>query len=624
MKKIKLILIVLINFIFLNSFSQNEYVVEIDRANGTFLKNGPAISGITWVYPNFRAYNENNGIFIFPSSDTPTRLYSIDVSNDSIINNPVYSNLLVEFEYSDTSNILYGLLKDNTNNVKYLASINQFTGGATIIGSSIPTANTYQGLSTFNQHSNQYIFLDPSFKLFSIDVTNGNVVSNPALVLPVNHQLLSIAFNDSTNTLYGLLLDNSINKHYLVSINTTTGIVTILGAGATFGNSGSSAIDQINQQYIYLYYNGSYSIATMDISTGNVVYNAPLVTFASTDNFFSLKYDNVHGKLYSIHWGIPCYTNNNVSASICQGDTYTFPDATTSTTSIIHTSHINTINFCDSSVVTTLTVNPHYVINTSASICQGETFTFPDATTSTTATIHTCHLNTINFCDSSITTTLTVNSLFTKTDSASICQGDTYTFPDATTSTTATIHTSHLNTINFCDSSIVTTLTVNSLPIVSIDLSSVDTLCQSEGVVNLIGGNPIGGTYSGIGIIGNTFNTNIAGLGNNPITYTITDVKNSCANSATESIYIDACNGITAITIDNLFYIYPNPTDGHFTISLPKDNAEIAITDILGRQIIKTNATQKIMYLQLDNNGVYIVNIKTKEGITARKLIVNH
>jgi len=87
---------------------------------------------------------------------------------------------------------------------------------------------------------------------------------------------------------------------------------------------------------------------------------------------------------------------------------------------------------------------------------------------------------------------------------------------------------------------------------------------------------------------------------------------------------LNETTGITELTKNNVFNIYPNPTNGEFTIILQTDNAEINVTDILGQGIIKTQTRQSTTNLQLENNGVYIVYVKTKQGTTARKLIVNH
>lgn len=69
--------------------------------------------------------------------------------------------------------------------------------------------------------------------------------------------------------------------------------------------------------------------------------------------------------------------------------------------------------------------------------------------------------------------------------------------------------------------------------------------------------------------------------------------------------------------------VYPNPSNGQFTVLLSMDNAMISVTDILGKQVINTNTAQKEVNLQLDHDGLYIINITTKRGTVTKKIIVN-
>jgi len=105
------------------------------------------------------------------------------------------------------------------------------------------------------------------------------------------------------------------------------------------------------------------------------------------------------------------------------------------------------------------------------------------------------------------------------------------------------------------------------------------------------------------------------------------DAVSTCA-----SVYQYAANyenifGVTTYISNPLsspsFEIYPNPTNGEFTILLPANNSTIRVTDLLGQQILKTQATQNTANLQLDNNGVYLVYVTTTQGTTTQKLIVN-
>ncbi|MBD3636616.1 MAG: proprotein convertase P-domain-containing protein, partial [Crocinitomicaceae bacterium] len=171
----------------------------------------------------------------------------------------------------------------------------------------------------------------------------------------------------------------------------------------------------------------------------------------------------------------PTY-NLNETASICQGQTYTYPDGSTGTVTETHTSILTSVDGCDSIIVTDLTVNPTYNLNETASICQGQTYTYPDGSTGTVTETHTSALTSVDGCDSIIVTSLTVNPTYNLNETASICQGQTYTYPDGSTGTVTETHTSTLTSVDGCDSIIVTDLTVNPV----YNMNETASICQGQ------------------------------------------------------------------------------------------------------------------------------------------------
>ncbi|MFC2111053.1 BspA family leucine-rich repeat surface protein, partial [Bacteroidota bacterium] len=91
--------------------------------------------------------------------------------------------------------------------------------------------------------------------------------------------------------------------------------------------------------------------------------------------------------------------------------------------------------------------------------------------------------------------------------------------------------------INGCTNSAQQTITVNSLPVVS--LTSFADVCLSNPTFTLTGGLPLGGTYSGTGVSGGSFNPSIAGVGTHNITYSYSDI-NGCTNSAQQTITVNS------------------------------------------------------------------------------------
>ena len=71
--------------------------------------------------------------------------------------------------------------------------------------------------------------------------------------------------------------------------------------------------------------------------------------------------------------------------------------------------------------------------------------------------------------------------------------------------------------------------------------------------------------------------------------------------------------------------IYPNPTSGIFNLKMGKvENVQIKICDMLGNTIYQNNSTWSTIQIDLSTqpNGIYLVQLKTEQGIINKKLII--
>jgi subtilisin-like proprotein convertase family protein len=309
----------------------------------------------------------------------------------------------------------------------------------------------------------------------------------------------------------------------------------------------------------------------------------------------------------------PTY-NLNETASICQGQTYTYPDGSTGTVTETHTSMLTTTAGCDSIIVTALTVVTAYNMTESASICDGDTYTFPDGSTGTTAQTQTSLLMSTGGCDSIIVTTLTVNMPYTGNESATICDGDTYTFPDGSTGTTAQTQTSVLTDVNGCDSTIITNLSVTTVDATVTDNSPTLTANATGATYQWVdcdnGNSPIAGAT-------NQSYTPTATVGN----YAVIVTQNGCQEMST--CYLVDQNALSELDLYNV-NIYPNPTSGQLKIEWDGVVNTIELTDSRGR-LLRAIDSHVMNNIDIDldeySNGVYFIHLLTNDGRIVQDLI---
>jgi hypothetical protein len=181
-----------------------------------------------------------------------------------------------------------------------------------------------------------------------------------------------------------------------------------------------------------------------------------------------------------------------------------------------------------------------------------------------------------------------------------------------------------------CMNTATVTVTVNSLPAVSLTPFAVS-VCDNGGPVSLGGGSPAGGVYSGTGVSGSTFDPSVSGAGVVLITYTVTDA-NACSNSDSAAITVDLCSGIAGNTSSSTeINVFPNPASEMISISITNadfSQISISITDLQGKEVF--SATDKNVSAeykrQIDvqefGKGIYFIRMNTGNDSKVEKLII--
>ncbi|SFT37393.1 Por secretion system C-terminal sorting domain-containing protein [Lishizhenia tianjinensis] len=291
------------------------------------------------------------------------------------------------------------------------------------------------------------------------------------------------------------------------------------------------------------------------------------------------------------------------NATTCQGYPYVignnyYYNAGTYTTAL------TAANGCDSLVVTNLTVTPAPEYTENVSICAGSSYQIGNSTY-TDAGTYTNTLYSSSFCDSVVITVLTVTPAPEYTQNVSICAGDSYNI-GANSYTTAGTYTDTLSATTTCDSIVITTLTVADV-IAEIDASS-STFSSVNQATNF--------TYQWLDC--NNGNQAIAGETN--ATFNVTQngsyalvVSNGTCTDTSECYIVDN------VGIENnetsFIAISPNPTTGLVKISGNNIIKEAVVFTTQGKQV-NTIIQEDIKSIDLTElpSGVYFVQLTSVDN----------
>lgn len=164
--------------------------------------------------------------------------------------------------------------------------------------------------------------------------------------------------------------------------------------------------------------------------------------------------------------------------------------------------------------------------------------------------------------------------------------------------------------------------------ITSLTLNGLDTnYCINDPTVTLIG-TPSGGTFSGIGVNGNTFSPTQAGTGTILVLYKYTD-NNGCTTKLIKSTKILTCSGINEYGTGYISSIFPNPTNEKLTLKLnneSKNDLRLRVFDQYGQlmffdnSIINKNEQEYTLSTITYAQGIYLIELTDKQGSKTTKL----
>ncbi len=347
-------------------------------------------------------------------------------------------------------------------------------------------------------------------------------------------------------------------------------------------------------------------------------------TYSSAGTYNDTLYgQSVNGCDSVIVTNLSFYTlsNDTNSVGICSGDSTTINGIDYFSTPGFYTDTLTAVTTgCDSIVSINLTVFSPTSGNQTLTECEGYSITVGSNTYSTSGTyIDTLFNANVNGCDSIVTTTLTILNHATHSQTLQLCSGEVAIVGSSVYSASG-IYTDTLvgMAANGCDSIVLTDLTVNS----AIDVS----VTNNTSSLTISANNATASSYqwidctSGLALPGET-NQSLLVTANGSYAVIITELNCSDTSSCTTYSTI----GLVEQEFMNIL-VYPNPSNGKVNISNITEafkSYDIRVVNVLGQTIYTASEmTDSNVEFEIEKSGLYTVEITQGNKQFRRKLIV--
>ncbi len=423
-----------------------------------------------------------------------------------------------------------------------------------------------------------------------------------------------------------LLIPDASSTNILCNGGSAIVIVSASGGVPLYAGTGSFSVVAGTYSYTVTDANGCTSTTTITVMQPPVISTSQTVSICSNDSL-------IIGS--SVYYNSGSYTDVLTAANGCDSTVTTNltvnPAITSSQTISIcsndslvvgsnvyyssgtYNDFLTSANGCDSTVTTNLTVNPAIAASQTIIICSNDSLVVGSSVYYTAGT-YTDVLISANGCDSTVTTNLTVNPAASSSQAISLCSGDSIIVGSSVYYSSGT-YNDVLTSVNGCDSTVTTNLTVNP----AIDVTTTLNIIT-------ITANQSAATYQWVDC--NNGNQPIAGATSQSFTpvvnggYAVIVTQSACSDTSACVVILSV--GTSSYSTVPTVNVYPNPsTTGDFILKLDR-SAAISVTDARGRDVFAAtySAGQHDLHLEELSDGVYFLVLHDALGITTQKLII--
>lgn len=140
---------------------------------------------------------------------------------------------------------------------------------------------------------------------------------------------------------------------------------------------------------------------------------------------------------------------------------------------------------------------------------------------------------------------------------------------------------------------------------------------------------PVGGTFSGIGVNGNTFDPSLAGTGRYLLQYTYS-ASNGCTYTSQQLTEVKTCTGVYENGEVEALFVFPNPAKDQVQVNFTSHSAQqtsLVLFDLSGRKVLeeKVNHDAGSVSYRLNTQGIkagtYFLRVMNEKGNSGMKLM---